>query len=166
VNYPDLLILDEPAASLDPQGRHDVLDVMERLRKYTTIFYSTHILDDVQRVSDTVCILNKGKLIALAPIEQLMVGSGEIIYQLDTRGDINNVKELVSIQPWVKNVQVTNINGYSSWEVSVTDENMEDQLLRLVMSDPTIHVKDFGRHKQDLEEVFLNLVEEVEHGKQ
>jgi hypothetical protein len=43
---------------------------------------------------------------------------------------------------------------------------MEDQLLRLVMSDPTIHVKDFGRHKQDLEEVFLNLVEEVEHGKQ
>ncbi len=166
VNYPDLLILDEPAASLDPQGRHDVLDVMERLRKYTTIFYSTHILDDVQRVSDTVCILNKGKLIALAPIDQLMVGSGEIIYQLDTRGDINNVKELVSIQPWVKNVQVTNVNGYSSWEVSVTDENMEDQLLRLVMSDPTIHVKDFGRHKQDLEEVFLNLVEEVEHGKQ
>ena len=56
VNYPDLLILDEPAASLDPQGRHDVLDVMERLRKYTTIFYSTHILEDVQRVSDSVAI--------------------------------------------------------------------------------------------------------------
>ena len=59
VNYPDLLILDEPAASLDPMGRHDVLEVMERLRKHTTIFYSTHILDDVQRVSDTVVILNQ-----------------------------------------------------------------------------------------------------------
>jgi len=59
VNYPDLLILDEPAASLDPIGRKDVLEVMERLRKHTTIFYSTHILDDVQRVSDTVVILNK-----------------------------------------------------------------------------------------------------------
>jgi ABC-2 type transport system ATP-binding protein len=47
VNYPYLLILDEPAASLDPMGRHDVLEVMERLSKYTTIFYSTHILDDV-----------------------------------------------------------------------------------------------------------------------
>ena len=56
VNYPDLLILDEPAASLDPMGRRDVLGVMERLRKYTTIFYCTHILDDVQRVSDTVAI--------------------------------------------------------------------------------------------------------------
>ena len=37
INYPDLLILDEPAASLDPMGRHDVLEVMERLRKHTTI---------------------------------------------------------------------------------------------------------------------------------
>lgn len=62
-NYPDLLILDEPAASLDPMGRHDVLEVMERLRKYTTIFYSTHILDDMQRVIDTVCI-NRGELVA------------------------------------------------------------------------------------------------------
>lgn len=35
INYPDLLILDEPAASLDPMGRHDVLEVMERLRKHT-----------------------------------------------------------------------------------------------------------------------------------
>jgi ABC-2 type transport system ATP-binding protein len=166
VNYPDLLILDEPAASLDPQGRHDVLDVMERLRKYTTIFYSTHILDDVQRVSDTVCILNKGKLIAQAPIEQLMAGSGEIIYQLDTQGEVEKVKELVSSQPWVKKVKVTNVDGHSSWEVSITDESMEDQLLRLVMSDLTIRVKDFGRHKQDLEEVFLSLVKEVDHGEQ
>ena len=75
INYPDLLILDEPAASLDPQGRHDVLEVMERLRKHTTIFYSTHILADVQRVSNTVAILNRGQLIAQAPIEQLLAGS-------------------------------------------------------------------------------------------
>lgn len=95
VNYPDLLILDEPAASLDPQGRHNVLDVMERLRKYTTIFYSTHILDDVQRVSDTVCILNKGKLITQAPIDQLMAGTGEIIYHLNTDSEVNQVKQMV-----------------------------------------------------------------------
>jgi ABC-2 type transport system ATP-binding protein len=79
INYPDLLILDEPAASLDPQGRRDVLEVMERLRKHTTIFYSTHILDDVQRVSDTVAILNRPAM-ARAPIEQpLAGGSGSTI---------------------------------------------------------------------------------------
>ncbi len=82
VNYPDLLILDEPAASLDPMGRHDVLEVMERLRKYTTIFYSTHILDDVQRVSDTVCILNRGELVAQAPIQELLAGSGKVMFQI------------------------------------------------------------------------------------
>ena len=60
VNYPDLLILDEPAASLDPQGRRDVLEVMSRIRKYATIFYCTHILDDVQKVSDQVAIVNQG----------------------------------------------------------------------------------------------------------
>jgi len=54
ISGPDLLILDEPAASLDPMGRRDVLEIMARLREHTTIFYSTHILEDVQRVSDTV----------------------------------------------------------------------------------------------------------------
>ena len=76
VNRPELLILDEPAASLDPMGRRDVLEVMERLRKQTTIFYSTHILGDVQRVSDTVVILNHGELIAEAPIGELLSGAG------------------------------------------------------------------------------------------
>jgi len=72
VNYPDLIILDEPAASLDPIGRHNVLEVLSRLRKHATIFYSTHILDDVQRVSDTVVILNQGALVAQGPIEELL----------------------------------------------------------------------------------------------
>ena len=45
VHEPELLILDEPAASVDPMGRHDVLGIMQRLRERgTTIFYSTHIL--------------------------------------------------------------------------------------------------------------------------
>ncbi|MGE5223885.1 MAG: ABC transporter ATP-binding protein [Omnitrophica WOR_2 bacterium] len=171
VNYPDLLILDEPAASLDPQGRHDVLDVMERLRKYTTIFYSTHILDDVQRVSDTVCILNKGALVAQAPIEQLLAGSGEIVYQLNTQGDVSRVQLLVSAQPWVKSVKVIQVNGRTEWEISLKDDcpdngDIEDQLLRMVMSDPGVRVRDFGRHQHNLEEVFLSMVGEVKYGKQ
>ena len=60
---------------------------MERLRKYTTIFYSTHILDDVQRVSDTVAILNHGQLVAQAPIEELLAGTGSILYHLKFKGD-------------------------------------------------------------------------------
>src|SRR5689334_20220550 len=105
VNYPDLLILDEPAASLDPQGRHDVLAVMEKLRKYTTIFYSTHILEDVQRVSDTVAILNRGKLIAEAPIEQLLRGgNNSTSYNITFKGDPSQVQSGLAGLPWIENI--------------------------------------------------------------
>jgi ABC-2 type transport system ATP-binding protein len=86
VNYPDLLILDEPAANLDPQGRRDVLEVMSRIRKYSTIFYCTHILDDAQRVSDLVAIVNQGELVTQASIEELLAGKGNLIYFVTLRG--------------------------------------------------------------------------------
>jgi ABC-2 type transport system ATP-binding protein len=62
IGRPQVLLLDEPASALDPIGRRDVLDLMEGLRGQSTIFYSTHILDDVQRVSDHVAILHEGSL--------------------------------------------------------------------------------------------------------
>jgi len=161
INYPDLLILDEPAASLDPQGRRDVLEVMEKLRKHTTIFYSTHILGDVQRVSDTVAILNKGQLIAQAPIEQLLAGgSGATIYVLTLKGDATAAHQRVAAQPWVAALQAATVDSQSAWQVSVTDEAAaEDQLLRLVLADSQLRVTEFGRKKYELEEVFLGLVE-------
>jgi ABC-2 type transport system ATP-binding protein len=166
-NYPDLLILDEPAASLDPMGRHDVLEVMERLRKYTTIFYSTHILDDVQRVSDTVCILNHGELVAQAPIQELLAGNGQVLYRLETLGDIRQIQPLIAGQPWVTTVQVEQANGRMEWQISVCDPDAaERQLLGLATSDPAVRVTNFGQSKLGLEEVFMNLIGGDSHGKQ
>jgi ABC-2 type transport system ATP-binding protein len=165
VNYPDLLILDEPAASLDPMGRHDVLDVMERLRKYTTIFYSTHILDDVQRVSDTVAILNQGKMIAEAPISQLLAGDGgTIIYNItlksETEQAIAEAQLRINSQPWVKHQSIKPENGHMDWQVTVTDEAAaENQLLGLILMDHSLKVMNFGRKTYNLEEVFMDLVE-------
>lgn len=161
INYPDLLILDEPAASLDPQGRRDVLEVMDRLRKHTTIFYSTHILADVQRVSDTVAILNKGQLIAQAPIEQLLAGgSGATIYVMALKGEAMAAQQRVAAQPWVTSLKSTADRTHTDWQVTVTDEAAaEEQLLRLVLADPQVQVVEFGRKKYELEEVFLGLVE-------
>jgi ABC-2 type transport system ATP-binding protein len=167
INYPDLLILDEPAASLDPQGRRDVLEVMERLRKHTTIFYSTHILADVQRVSDTVAILNRGQLIAQAPIEQLLAGgSHATIYVMALKGAATAVQQQVAAQPWVSALTTTPAKDHLAWQVTVSDEAAaEDQLLRLVLSDPQVNVIEFGRKKYELEEVFLGLVEGSNHGR-
>src|SRR4051794_28278925 len=72
IGKPQVLLLDEPASALDPIGRRDVLDLMEGLRDQATIFYSTHILDDVQRVSDHVAILDKGRLVRAAPTADLL----------------------------------------------------------------------------------------------
>jgi ABC-2 type transport system ATP-binding protein len=166
INYPDLLILDEPAASLDPMGRHDVLEVMERLRKHTTIFYSTHILTDVQRVSDTVAILNHGELVAQAPIDELLTGGNQgSVYTVALRGNTEAAQARVSSQPWVSSLAVTAVNGYVHWQVGVKDEALaETQLLPLVFADGQVSVREFGRKQYNLEEVFMNLVEGNDHG--
>ncbi len=159
VNYPDLLILDEPAASLDPLGRRDVLEVMSRLRKYTTIFYSTHILDDVQRVSDTVVILNKGKLVAQGPIEELLAGSEGVIYIIHLKGEVELALNLVQSLPWVSGVKTNQSNEESIWQVSVTDpEAAEIQLLKLLVNQPVV-VNEFRRKQYDLEDVFMQVIE-------
>jgi ABC-2 type transport system ATP-binding protein len=160
VNYPDLLILDEPAASLDPMGRRDVLEVMERLRKHTTIFYSTHILSDVQRVSDTVAILNQGKLVAQAPIEELLAGKGEVSYSLVVKGDGASTQACLRQQPWVSSVVMKRVNGSTELQVTCSEAGTaESRLLRVALEDPATIVTECGLHKYDLEEVFMQMVE-------
>src|SRR5215208_1738591 len=72
VGRPAVVLLDEPVSALDPIGRKDVLDLMRELKGETTVFYSTHILDDVQRVSDHVAILDHGRLVKAAPTHVLL----------------------------------------------------------------------------------------------
>jgi len=159
INYPDLLILDEPAASLDPQGRRDVLEVMSRLRKYATIFYCTHILDDAQRVSDQVAIVNQGELIKQASIQELLAGTGDVTYTVVLKGDTQSAYAQVAQLPWVSRVDVSQSGDQINWQVSVTDEAAaKDQLLGLLVSNG-LKVSNFSRKEQNLEDVFLNIIE-------
>ena len=160
VTHPDLLILDEPAANLDPMGRHDVLEIMEKLREHATVFYSTHILDDVQKVSDTVAILNRGVLVAQAPIEELLhQGSKAIIYDVIIEGPTDEVYQLVLNQDWTTDVKVQEENRGTKLQVTVTDETKaKTELLRLLMSVSGVLVTEFVRNRMDLEDVFMKIV--------
>ncbi len=159
INYPDLLILDEPAASLDPQGRRDVLEVMSRLRKHATIFYCTHILDDAQRVSDQVAIVNQGELITQSSIEDLLAGTGDVIYTVTLRGDTRSAYAQVSLQPWISGIRSSQVNGHTTWQVRATDPAAaEDQLMSLLVGNG-LTVSGFSRQEQNLEDVFINIVE-------
>ncbi len=174
INDPELLILDEPAASLDPMGRRDVLEIMARLRdeQNTTIFYSTHILDDVQRVSDSVAILERGRLLAQAPIDELLTtgGAGGTVYELALKGEsgaaLEQARTCVRSQSWISSLEESSEpGGERRWIVKVTDESAtEENLLRLVLQTRGVRVTGFGRKRQSLEEAFFDLIEKDSNG--
>jgi ABC-2 type transport system ATP-binding protein len=73
VKEPKLIFLDEPTIGLDPDGTNRMLDLISSLSrdKNMTIFFSSHLLDQVQRISDRVGIMIKGRLVATGPIQEL-----------------------------------------------------------------------------------------------
>jgi len=73
VHDPDLLILDEPMSGLDPVGRKDVRDlILEERARGKTVFFSTHILSDVETLCDRVCILRKGSVVVSGRLHDLL----------------------------------------------------------------------------------------------
>jgi ABC-2 type transport system ATP-binding protein len=140
---------------------------MERLRKYTTVFYSTHILDDVQQVSDTVAILNHGELVAYGPIEELLMGSGGVAYRVSLRGgDQVAAREKIESQTWVSEIQETQNDEQTNWIVGVNDpEIAESRILRLLLADNDLVVTDFRRREYELEEIFIDIVEGGTNGR-
>ena len=161
VNHPELLILDEPAASLDPLGRRGLLKVMKNISKDTTIFFSTHILDDVQKISDTVAVLNKGKLITQGPIEEILKGGEGTVYTVKLKGaDVDDLRSRLSAQSWISNVIAEQVADISEWQISVTDDGAaEDDLLGIVQAKGN-KVLDYGEKKVELEDIFIKLVKE------
>lgn len=68
---PEVLFLDEPTSALDPIGRKEVLEFILELKQNTTIFMSTHILSDVERICDSVAIIDKGHLVVQDKMQNL-----------------------------------------------------------------------------------------------
>lgn len=159
INEPELLILDEPVAALDPMGRLAMLNIMESLRGRATIFFSTHILDDVQRISDHVIILNHGELVAQGPIETLLNNSSQPTYSVTLAGDTQAAAARLRQQAWVSQIYEQTINGVQQWQVTITDVDCAHRdLLRLILKDEGINVLKFGQEAAELEDVFMQLV--------
>ena len=140
---------------------------MERLRKYCTIFYSTHILDDVQKVSDTVAILNHGELVSHGPIGELLTGSEGPAYKMSLANEDGSLQGRLMEQAWVKSVNVSpDKDGGTTWLVAVKDApTAEAQLLRLALQEPAVSVLSFGKRQYELEDVFLQIIEGANHGR-
>lgn len=103
INAPRLLMLDEPTSALDPVGRKAVLDMISALAGRTTVFFSTHILVDVERVCDTVAILDEGKLLVQSPIGELRArgGAHSVVVQLGSTYEAEQLAATLDGQPWL-----------------------------------------------------------------
>lgn len=83
LNEPKLLICDEPTSALDPVGRKEILDILSLARERTTIVFSTHILSDVERICDSIGMLDKGKLILQGSVEEIKENYRKDIIQIE-----------------------------------------------------------------------------------
>jgi ABC-2 type transport system ATP-binding protein len=85
---PDLLLLDEPTAGLDPLGRDSMLDLVARLGGFgISVLLATHLLDDVQQVCDHVVMLDGGRLVVAGSTDALLERSGVVVVEVDDRAD-------------------------------------------------------------------------------
>ncbi|HMM29587.1 MAG TPA: ABC transporter ATP-binding protein [Aggregatilineaceae bacterium] len=157
---PAVLLLDEPASALDPAGRREVLDIMSDLRGELTIFFSTHILNDAERICDAVGILHQGELLLQARREELLARFAQPIFEIDvTPDDVGGLTALaaqIGAEPWAERVQQ---NG-TRLRIGVRDVPAARRALLPLLADRAVlRVEMVGA---TLEDVFLRLTNGAE----
>ena len=83
---PELLLLDEPSSGLDPMVRHDILEAVIRTvaDEGRTVFFSSHLLEEIERVSDHVAMLHQGKIVLFGALDELKCRHRRILVHFDT----------------------------------------------------------------------------------
>ena len=157
LNDPEVIILDEPVSALDPMGRKEVLDVIEKLKNTRTVLFSTHILSDVDRICDDVVIINDGKLVAASPLSELKSKYATPILEVEFLRDPRTILDMLKHQNWVKKVESSG-NKLRIWlfNNNVVENNIPmDFLLR-----QKIGILKYGLTLPETEDVFIGLLGE------
>jgi ABC-2 type transport system ATP-binding protein len=155
INAPKLLMLDEPTSALDPMGRKDVLDMLVSLRGRTTVFFSTHILADVERICDTVAILDHGRVVAQAPIDELKARYGASKVVIEVVEGADGLADAIRGESWASAVE-RDTNG--TVLVTVSDEEEAARAIPAMVAQRGLALKRMEAGEMGLEEVFVHLV--------
>jgi ABC-2 type transport system ATP-binding protein len=158
MNDPEVILMDEPTSALDPIGRKEVLELIGSLGKEITVFFSTHILNDVERVCDSVAILNKGKLMTEANLDTLKEGYAKPSFTIEFESNPSRFEESIKDLAWIEKIERT-----ESFILTVKTKDIESgqkELPRLI-ADSGVALKSFQTAEPSLEEIFMNMMGEA-----
>lgn len=151
IGRPRLLICDEPTSALDPLGRHEILDILLVAREQTSVLFSTHILSDVERISDHVALLEGGEVKASGAIEELKALRSET----GARLVLKNAADAERVRQAFPGLSGEAAGG--SIEFPELSAEEESRLLAFLAAEH-IAVTRFERKEADLEDLFLQVI--------
>ena len=154
VNNPELLFLDEPTTGLDPKARRDLWNLITVIRdKGTTIFLTTHYLDEAERLANDVAIMHRGKIIAQGRPDKLVdrYGSSTIIV-LEGAGRAGFEKlGKMNIKASIDEMDDRNV-------LVPVKKHSEMKSMMATLANSDIAMEDIYTRRETLEDVFLNLI--------
>ncbi len=157
LHEPPVLFLDEPTSALDPAGRYEVLELISTLRGQVTVFLSSHILADVERVCDTIGIIHQGELLLVQERDELLAqyATNVISLELD-RAHLALAAEIMphlQDQPWTLSVSQED----NRLQVTVSDVAAAKGALLPLLASHNVVLNRYEWIRPSLEDVFLQL---------
>lgn len=153
---PSLLILDEPSSALDPQGRNDVLQLIKGLKDMgKTVLFSSHILNDVERVCDTIGIIASGKMVLEKSIKDLEQSHFQPIYDVVFEDRVTETT--MSLIRSSARVLSTEIKA-QTMVIKMEDGHESVRSLMQTIIDNDLQIVGFSRRKHTLEDIFIKEV--------
>lgn len=162
IHDPEILILDEPAAGLDPRARIDLKNLIRLLAESgKTVLISSHILSELGEMCDTLLFINNGKIIHHGEADDLIQGSAAgtktTILDVQILGDPDALQSWAAMVPGVEFREATKQGA--RLEADTTDRAEIARLLRRLLQDGH-EVVDFRRRDRRLEDAFVDIVSE------
>ncbi len=155
IHDPEILIMDEPTSALDPIGRKDVMKIILKLKGKKTIFYSTHILDDVEKVCDRIGLLNNGELLLEDTIENIQENYFNSRMFIETNKPAADLYTFLKKQGVENNIEM----NHKGILCDVKSETSAQDILNLLIKN-NIKIIEFRKINATLEDVFIKVTNE------
>lgn len=150
LNDPEILILDEPTNGLDPQGIHQIRDIIRLIASQgTTILLASHLLDEVEKVCSHVLVLRKGEILYSGTVEGMSTNNGFIELQA------NDNKALIAALQNHSNI--TKIVEEEGKVLIYSNTNIDPSELNKFLVEKSIYLNHLAKRKNSLEAQFLQL---------